>query len=229
MLVNGTAADTQTLPPASLSLVEEINHRVINEYAEAIAMLSIAAARADQGVRATLSSVAERLRDHADAHRALLPPMTEGYANLADHVAAICGSYARATLADRAIHLILKADDILLSADRGWRVGLIVAELVRNATRHGLKGKAGLIDVRVTRQGDRIICLVSDSGRAEPGRSPGRGQRLVRALVTELGGAVRWSFTPTGSFALVHIPVTEGSSLVEVATICSASDSYAAQ
>ena len=201
--------DLPEIPPAALGLVEEINHRVINEYAEAIAMLSLAAGRAEPGLKDALFGVADRLRDHAEAHRALLPPMAGGVISLGRHVEAICASFTKATLAGRGIHLLLKTDDILLSADRCWRIGLVIAELVRNAMRHGLSGSPGSIEVRVTGNRGRVTCLVSDSGGAAPGRSPpGRGQRLVRTLVADMGGAVRWSFTPRGSFALARVPVT---------------------
>lgn len=229
MLAHGIPDNVQGSLPASLSLVEEINHRVINEYAEAIAMLSIAAARADQGAHDTLRGVADRLRDYAEAHRTLLAPAIEGLVNLADRIGTICSAYARATLADRNIHLILKADDIWIPADRGWRIGLIVAELVRNAMRHGLKGKTGLIDVRITHENDGVLCLVSDSGRSETSGEPGRGRRLVHSLVSELGGAVRWSFTPRGNFAVAHFPVSDARPVLRAAGAPMARDAIAAK
>lgn len=229
MLEHGFAMNGAGALPASLNLVEEINHRVINEYAEAIAMLSIAAARAGGSVRDTLRGVADRLRDHAEAHRALSAPAIDTAVNLADHIAAICGAYTRATLSDRNIHLILKADDIWVPADRGWRFGLIVAELLRNAARHGLKGKPGLIDVRITDEGSHILCLISDSGRSEIDSAPGRGQRLVRSLVQEIGGAVRWSFTRRGNFAVVHFPAADALPVVEATAASGACNVLAAQ
>lgn len=207
MLADGPTTDRPEIPPAALGLIEDINHRVIDEYAEAIAMLSRAAGRAEPGVKDALFSAAGRLRDHAAAHRALLPPVAGGQVSLGRHVEAICASFTKAALAGRGIHLLLKTDDILLSADRCWRIGLVIAELVRGAMRHGLSGKPGSIEVRVTGDRGRITCLVSDSGSGAPGRSPpGRGQRLVRTLVADMGGAVRWSFTPRGSFALARVP-----------------------
>ena len=208
MLTHDIATPVAVPVPASLALVEEINHRVINEYSEAIAMLSVAAAHACQGTQDILLCVAGRLRDHAEAHRALLPPVTEARVNLADTIGAICLSYSRATLGDRRVRLILQSEDIWIPGELAWRVGLVVAELIRNASRHGLKGKQGLIVVRITRNGERICCVVSDSGRSTTGGNPGRGQRLIRSLVSDLGGAIRWSFTARGNFAAVHFPMS---------------------
>ena len=56
-------------PP--LFLVEEITHRVLNEYTEAIASLTLAAAAApDIRSQGALTSAAPRLRTQAEAHRA---------------------------------------------------------------------------------------------------------------------------------------------------------------
>jgi two-component sensor histidine kinase len=45
-----------TTPSVTFNLVEEINHRVINEYSEAIATLSLAASRTvDDKIRAELA------------------------------------------------------------------------------------------------------------------------------------------------------------------------------
>jgi two-component sensor histidine kinase len=49
-----------TTPSVSFDLVEEINHRVTNEYSEAIATLSIAASRTVDGkIRAELAKAAD--------------------------------------------------------------------------------------------------------------------------------------------------------------------------
>ncbi|TIW05801.1 MAG: hypothetical protein E5V81_34475, partial [Mesorhizobium sp.] len=80
MFGHGTAKEL-SVPSVSMNLIEEINHRVANEYAEAIASLSLAASRAgDDGVKMTLARVANRLRDHANSHRALIPPSTDSTA-----------------------------------------------------------------------------------------------------------------------------------------------------
>jgi two-component sensor histidine kinase len=195
----------------SLDLVEEFSHRVFNEYTEAISMLSLAASRADSdSAKVTLAMAADRLRDHAASHRTLLPPTFEGAANLADYIGQICRAFTKATLADRGIRLILRTDDVVLPADRCWRVGLVVAELIRNAARHGLGGGGGLILVRFTQHLGEVTCLVCDTGRASAKKtSSGRGQKLIRSLVADLDGAVEWSFTPQGGIARMQFPVAD--------------------
>lgn len=218
MLAHSLTSDAAA-PPCSLHLVEEINHRVINEYSEAISMLSLAAARAeDESSRKSLTCVAERLRDHAASHRALLPPFAHGRANLAEYLRHICQSFAKASLNERGVGLVLKADDIFLASERCWRIGLIIAELVRNAARHGLKGRSGMILVRIRECGDHIDAMVCEDGVAATCRVPGRGQKLVRALIADLEGSVEWMFTPGGSHARVQIPCAEELRIARSAT-----------
>lgn len=192
-----------------LSLVEEINHRVINEYCEAISSLSLAAARADSpGARDDLALAAERLRAHAETHRALLPPATAEVVDLTDYVARICVSLSRASLADMGVHIALTSDEIFLDAERCWRIGLILTELVRNAARHGLGGRAGSISIRIQALDGGVSCLVRDYGaQARHASRPGRGRRLVETLAAELGGSVDWRFTPIGCIAHFQMPI----------------------
>jgi two-component sensor histidine kinase len=130
------AAAAAAAPDNALRLVEEINHRVVNEYAEAIATLSLARSQAaDEQVIDALSRAAERLQEHAESHRALMPPRAEGDTNLADYVARICNAFSKATLAERDVRLALRSIDIMLPAQNCWRIGLVIVELLRNAPR----------------------------------------------------------------------------------------------
>ena len=194
-----------------LRLVEEINHRVINEYSEAISCLSLAAARsASPGARDDLAFAAGRLRAHAETHRALLPPTTAGVIDLTDYIARICVSLSRASLADMGVHISLKSDEIWLDSGRAWKIGLILTELVRNAARHGLGGRAGSISIRIQALGGRIGCLVRDYGAQAPrDPRPGRGCGLIEALAFELGGSIDWRFTPIGCIADLQLPIDD--------------------
>lgn len=190
-----------------LHLVEEINHRIVNEYAEAISTLSLAASQMPAAeARLALIRAADRLRAHAQTHRALLPP-AGGQVNLADYVGEVCASLSRASLADRGVRLTVDTDEIWEGSPRAWRIGLVIAELVRNAARHGLAGRDGEIAVRLTRRDAVIYCVVGDNGVRAFAPRPGRGVSLVRALAAELGGSVDWRFGEDGCLAGLQVPV----------------------
>lgn len=195
--------------PAALHLVEEISHRVVNEFSEAIAMITLAARGESGTVRTALEQAADRLRVHARSHSALLPPRTEGLMDLAEHLEGVCGAMSGAFIADKGNRLMLSADAAMLPAATCWRIGLIVAELVRNAARHGLAGEPGLIFVRVAAEPGALSCVVRDTGTVSGTPKAGLGQKLVRNLAAELGGSVDWRFGPDGTTARVTFP-TDG-------------------
>jgi hypothetical protein len=86
--------------PRSRLLVEEIGHRSAQDYAAAIGSLSLAAARCSNAqARRTIAGVAERLRDCADANRAVLPPHAAGPVDLGLDLHAACRAIVRARLA----------------------------------------------------------------------------------------------------------------------------------
>jgi len=190
-----------------LHLIDEISHRVVNEYTEAICALGLAAsASRNMDVQLALTSAASRLRAQVEAHRALQAPVVDGPMNLADYVGQLCGCLAKAPFADNGVRLTVSADEIWLDAARCWRVGLIVAELVRNAARHGLSGGAGGIWVEIAEASGRVICHVCDDGRSAPTVRTGRGRRLVQAIAAELGGSIDWTFAPGGCCVRLDFP-----------------------
>jgi two-component sensor histidine kinase len=192
--------------PAML-LVEEITHRVLNEYTEAICALDRAAAAADARSAGAITAAMARLQACAEAHRALQAPISAGPRNLADHLTRLCIRLAGAELEVRGVRLVVAADEVCLSAEQCWHVGLIVAELVRNAARHGLRGRAGEIRLDVHERFGRVRCTVRDTGQPGEVEGVGRGRRVVRAMAQRLGGSIEWAFTPTGCCARLEFPV----------------------
>jgi len=199
---------TDACPPMQpLHLIDEISHRVVNEYTEAICALGLAAsASRNMDVQLALTSAASRLRAQVEAHRALQAPVVDGPMDLADYVGQLCGCLAKAPFAETGVRLTVSSDEIWLDAARCWRVGLIVAELVRNAARHGLSGEPGGIWVEIAEASGRIICQVCDDGRGAPTVRTGRGRRLVQAIAAELGGTVDWTFAPGGCCVRLDFP-----------------------
>lgn len=188
-------------------LVEEISHRVINEFTQAVATIALAAAEAsDPAARQVLVQTAAQLRAHAEAHRVLRAPMFGQRYDVGEYLSGVCSSIIKASLADTQIELTLVVGDIDLTAERCWRLGLVVSELITNAARHGLRWKRGEIVVEVVDANEVLRCHISDNGRSKPNPSPGRGLALVSVLVADLGGTVQWSFGEAGTTAEVVIP-----------------------
>ena len=200
-------ADVPTTPDAWL-LVTEIEHRVTNEYAVAISSISSAAVRTGSPeARATLDGVIERLRRYADVHQALQAPLTRERRDLADYLRTLCHARVRAGLAERGIELTLLEQSVLLEADRCWRVGLIVSELITNAMRHAFSRKGGSIIVDLEVIGAELQCRVHDDGCSTTGASPGGGSRIIDALASDLGGSIERRFSSHGAMVVLTIPL----------------------
>jgi two-component sensor histidine kinase len=205
----GVAIASKTAAAAvSLTLVEEMSHRVLNEYTHAILAVSSAAAETTSPAASlALTDVACRLEAYAGVHRALRPPNGPGQTDLALYLARLCTALACAHLADLEVRLTLDATDAPMSAERCWRVGLILYELVTNSLRHAFGGRGGAVVVQVCSRDSMIWCRVSDDGRSTSRRATaGRGRPIVEALVRELGGHVEWDFTSGGTTVVLAIP-----------------------
>jgi two-component sensor histidine kinase len=212
MIDQRPAEEPGTSQGATLLFLAELEHRVVNEYAVAVSTISAAATRSSSPeARATLTDAATRLRDYAAAHRALQAPTTVGLLDLADYLRRLCAARARAGLYERGIQLLLIEEAVDLDAQRCWRVGLIVSELITNSMRHAFgrdySGTDPEIVVELTTERDGIRVRVSDNGGAAPGEpSRGRGGSIVDALVADLQGELMRSFGEHGSSVLLWIP-----------------------
>lgn len=191
-----------------LLMVEEISHRVANEYAGAIAAIDFEATRlADADARAALRRTTDKLHAFAEAHRALQAPAAAGDMCLGDYLDRVCAALSEANLRERGVKLILVEDVVMLEARRCWRVALIIAELITNSVQHGFKPSGGMIVVEVRLVGSEVVCVVADNnGRCTPNPPPSRGRRVVERLARELSGDIQWFFGPRGVTATLAFP-----------------------
>jgi two-component sensor histidine kinase len=201
-------------PSQPLILVEEISHRVVNEYTQVIAEIRLAAAEtASMEARHVLASAAIRLRKFAEAHRALQAPTSADIGDLGSYLERLCATISSASLDERGVGLTLRTVTVCLPAQRCWRVALIVSELITNAVHHGLKGGQGKVVVEMEYAGLEVCCRVTDNGKAVPNHSPGRGLKIVKTLAAELGGEIQVRFSPNGACVELVFPLISPTSL----------------
>lgn len=196
---------------AALIFVEELSHRVINEYTEVLSLLRLAAAEtADANARQSIRATASRLRGFAEGHRALQAPLTEGDWDLAEHLEQICSAITLGRLFERDIRLDLIRSNAPLSSQRCWRIGLIVAELITNSSRHAFKRhgrRGGRIVVEVYTSASDTCCRISDDGGIDVSTPrAGRGTAIIQALAQDLKGCVQWQFGAAGTIVELVVP-----------------------
>ena len=116
----------------------------------------------------------------------------------------LCLSIGRSRLDARQISLVLSAQPLRLQAERCWRLGMIVHELISNAARHAFANR--VIRVSVWQDGAFVKCSVQDSGSVTTSIQPGHGLKIVNSLSRALGGRFRQTFGVQGSKSLLVFP-----------------------
>jgi two-component sensor histidine kinase len=203
-------ADVAPSTPHDQLLLRELIHRVNNEFSSIINGISLAAARSShREVRAALSVALEMLHSYADVHRALKMPTVDTQVNAASYLCELCQALRRAKLERMGIDLSLECAPLTLAPERAWRLGLIVYELVTNATRHAFKGHAGAISIKLELVGAFVHCKVTDDGSASTNNRAGQGLTIIRQLAGELGGTAQHQFGSNGSTSILAFPFRE--------------------
>jgi two-component sensor histidine kinase len=188
-------------------LLHELEHRISNEYASAIGVVSLAATRAKSDeVKGALRAIANLLHHYADVHRSLQMPVNDAVVDMAVYLGELCVSISRSKLEPKEISLELVAVPVWLDSDRCWRLGMIVYELITNAARHAFAGGKGKIRVELERAGAFVECRVLDDGSARAGARPGRGLKIIEELTKGLEGRLDQRFGPEGSMFVVAFP-----------------------
>jgi two-component sensor histidine kinase len=196
--------------PEERLLLSELTHRVNNEFASAIGVVSLAAARSKNGeVKDALAAVADSLQHYALVHHALQIPEYRTRVDAAAYLRQLCLSLSRSKLDSQSIKLVLVDHPIFVQSDRCWQLGMIVFELITNAARHAFNERGGEIRVELFPSGSLVECHVSDNGSAPAEFRPGRGLKIIEALVEGLDGRFEQQFRALGSAAVVIFPVCE--------------------
>ncbi len=178
-------------------LFKELNHRVKNNLQLISSLLSIQSRRiTDPKARAEFVTAQQRIRTIASLHSRLCRDergfgtvRAEVYLKeLSDHLRSLL-------LAERPrISLVARGDDFTIDIDRATSVGLIINELVSNATKHAFQeGDSGTILVELRHEAETCTLCVADDGRGRESVASaerGVGLKLVNLLTTQLGGTI---------------------------------------
>lgn len=189
-------------------LLREYSHRINNEFASAISIVSIAAMRSTTDeAKCTLTAVKDRLFNYAQVHHALEMPEASVLIDGAAYVRSLCRAISRSRLASQGIRLELKEKKFQMHSERCWRLGLIVSELITNSARHAFVGRGGAIRVELLPSASFVECRVADNGGGDPGARPGHGLKIVNALAHSLGGTFEQHSGTHGTASLVVFPL----------------------
>jgi two-component sensor histidine kinase len=193
------------------TLLDELNHRIKNELASLINLVSFKAIWTDNvDTKEELSNVIDLLHHQVEVHSLLTMPDRDGLADAGEQLRKLGVAMSRCKLDRMNIHLVLSADTLLLESERCWRLALAVYELVTNPVRHAcFDGRDGEIKIKLMLAGSWVNCRVSDNGTGLGRIKPGRGLRIVGDLAKSLGGPFNHTFGTTWTSFTLDFPLTQ--------------------
>ena len=83
-----------------------------------------------------------------------------------------------------------------MNAERCWRLGVIISELITNAARRAFGNSGGKIRVELFQCGSFVNCRVADDGTAPEKDRHGLGFAIVEKLTASLDGTINQHFGP---------------------------------
>lgn len=171
-------------------MAREIDHRVMNSLQLVSSLLTLQSrSLRDAEASDQLTLAAGRVSAIARVHQHIFLGESVGTANCSIYLERLCEDLSGMHSLARD-HVVVEAEKAEIPTDRIVPIGLIVNELVTNASKHG----AGRIIVSFGSSGAHEHFLsVSDDGAGlpatfNPAASQGLGMKIVAALVQQLGG-----------------------------------------
>lgn len=205
-----TLADRDALLVQKDVLMKEVDHRVQNSLQLVSAFLSLQAREAgDAAVSAQLKEAQARLQAVALVHRRLYRDGQVQSIDLARYIEELAGDMKASLGADWGRLMRVDVAPVLMPTDRAISLGLIMTELVINATKYAYDGAPGPIEIVLEQYRDRVRLIVADQGRGKTGDNVGFGSRMLTAMVDRLGGTMDLTDGQPGLRAILSAPIQE--------------------
>lgn len=176
-------------------LLYEIGRRVRDSLQVVMSLIRVQAGRSeDAQVRQALQSIVARIHAVAQVHDRLHSGDGSGQVRMDRYLGEICQQIASAHEIQSPRHSIeVEAEDIELSADLAFPLGLIATELIDNALRHAFdRSGTGTVWVQFGRMPDgRLKLVVADDGKGmvrevQLPKTVGLGMHIVALMVQRL-------------------------------------------
>jgi two-component sensor histidine kinase len=205
--------DSLPYPPPILegrTLLDDLNHRIKNELASVINLVTFKAVWTDNvDTKEELSNVVDLLHQHVQVHSILTMPDRDALVDAGEQLRKLGLAMSRCKLDRMNIRLVLSADTLPLQSERCWRLALAIYELVTNAARHAcFDGRDGEIKIRLMRAGSWVNCRVTDNGSGLGRIKVGRGLRILGELASSLGGRIDRTSGPAWNSFSLDFPLT---------------------
>jgi two-component sensor histidine kinase len=191
-------------------LLQELNHRVKNNFQMVASLLEMQRHRAKDGATASaLEDAVRRVRSMAQAQTALYhDPTKVADVDMRGYLNGLCASLADSLLLTGEVRLECDSESAMISRDRAVAVGMVVNELVTNAAKYAFpEGSAGVVKVSFAKAPGGWRLVVSDDGVGMVGVKAGKGlgKRIIEAFAQQAGGAISAGEGP-GTTVILDLP-----------------------
>jgi two-component sensor histidine kinase len=188
-------------------MFDELNHRVKNNLAAVSAMLTMQARSAsDPKVADQLRKAVHRIETISDVHASLYRVSSKDEVDFAAYLRRLCDRLSAGLVESDRVRIEVDADPAMTPLEEAVSLGLIVNELVTNASKYAYPPPAGgVVQVRLRNSPGELTLQVSDDGAGLPdggNAAGGIGMRLVRSLVRQCHGELEIRSSPGASFTV---------------------------
>ena len=172
-------------------LTKEVDHRVMNSLQLTSALLHMQHRMLGNSPAAEqIHLAAARVSAIALVHRHIYLSENVEATDCKTYLEGLCADLSEALLQENRPPIVLQAIEAPISTERVIPLGLIVAELVTNATKHG-KGDISVLFKRSPSGGYSLS--VTDEGQGlpanyDPAAGAGLGTKVIAAMTAQLGG-----------------------------------------
>jgi two-component sensor histidine kinase len=190
-------------------VMRELQHRMANTLTLLQASCRLAFAQiADPELRENLRRHEVQLLRMAELHRFLSRGAGCSEVEARDYFQPLCGVLSSSILAPLGIGCEVCVGEGAIAGGACKRLGLIVAELVTNAAKHGFAGRAqGLVRVELFAQnGTTWCCTVADDGCGMSHARKGTGSQILDYLVRMIDGRIAIQTGAAGTTVVVQFP-----------------------
>ena len=191
-------------------LMKEVDHRIQNSLQLVSAFLAMQARAAGGDVADALREAQARLSAVAQVHRRLYHDDQVATVDLARYLEELAGDIKLSLGDEWASRMTLDLAPVLIPSDRAVNVGLIMTELVINATKYAYGGGPGPIAIGLEQHRHRLRLIVADSGQGKTGTNTGFGSRMMGAMIAKLGGEIEHADNRPGLRAILTAPIEDG-------------------
>jgi light-regulated signal transduction histidine kinase (bacteriophytochrome) len=206
--LTATVTEKETLLLQKDYLLKEVNHRVQNSLQLVSAFLRLQArAVDDSALSGHLDEAQRRLSAVALVHRRLYSDDRIETVDLGRYIEDLCGEIHGSMGSQDAHHLRLDLAPVLVPTDKAVTVGLILTELVINASKYAYGGELGPITISLDEHRNRFRLIVSDQGSGKAKTREGFGTRMLAAMVDQLSGTIEEQDNEPGLRIILTAPI----------------------